>query len=63
MHGFYKFKIQSYVSLDKLKLRMVVRRDLQNKDLVGDTWPPTSSMRTLKYFLAYVDKNKARVHS
>ena len=30
--------------------------------MVGDTWSPTASMRTLKYFLVYVAKNKARVH-
>ena len=58
----YKAKIQSDGSLDKLKLRIVVRGDLQNKEMVGDTWSPTASMRTLKYFLADADKNKARVH-
>ena len=30
--------------------------------MVGDTWSPTASMRTLKYFLADEAKNKARVH-
>ena len=30
--------------------------------MVGDTWPPTSSMRTLKYFLADAAKHRARVH-
>ena len=34
----YKAKIQSDRSLDKLKLRIVVRGDLQNKKSVGDTW-------------------------
>ena len=57
-----KAKIQSDGSLDKLKLRNVVRGDLQNKEMVGDTWSPTASMRTLKYFLADVAKHKARVH-
>ena len=33
----YKDKIHSYGSLDKLKLRIMVRRDLKNKELVGDT--------------------------
>ena len=33
----YKAKIQSDGSLDKLKLKTVVRGDLQNKKLVGDT--------------------------
>ena len=30
--------------------------------MVGDTWLPTSYMRTLKYFLADAAKHKARVH-
>ena len=47
----YKAKIQSDGSLDKLKLRIVVRGDFQNKEMVGDTWSPTASMITLKYFL------------
>ena len=62
MHGFLQGKIQSDGSLDKLNLRIVVRGDLQNKEIVGDTWSPTASMRTLKYFLAYAAKHKARVH-
>ena len=37
----YKAKIQSDGSLDKLKLRIVVRGDLQNKEMIGDTWSPT----------------------
>ena len=58
----YKAKIRSDGSLDKLKLRILVRGYLQNNEMVGDTWSPTSSMRTLNYFLAYVAKHKARVH-
>ena len=57
-----KDKIKYYGSLDKIKLRIVVRGDLQNKELVGDTWSPTASMRTLKYFLSDATKQKARVH-
>ena len=34
----YKAKIQSDESLDKLKLIIGVRGDLQNKGLIGDTW-------------------------
>ena len=30
--------------------------------MVGDTWSPTASIRTLKYFLADAAKHKARVH-
>ena len=48
----YKAKIQYDGSLDKIKLRIVVREDMQNRELVGDTWSLTASMRTLKYFLA-----------
>ena len=48
----YKAKIESDGSLDKLKLRIVVREYLQNEEMVGDTWSPTASMSTLKYFLA-----------
>ena len=58
----YKAKIQSDGSLDKLKLRIVVRGDLQNKELIGDIWSPTASMRTLKYFLVDASKHKERVH-
>ena len=43
----YKVKIQSDVSLDKLKLRIVVRGGFQNKETVGYTCSPTASMRTL----------------
>ena len=60
--GVYKGKIQSDRSLDKLKLRILVRGDLQNKELVGDTWSQTASMRTLKYFLADAAKHKERVY-
>ena len=58
----YKAKIQFYGSLDKIKLRIMVRGNLQNNELVGYTWSPTDSMRTLKYFLADAFKHKARVH-
>ena len=58
----YKDKIQSDGSLDKLKLRIVVRGDLQNKEMVGSTRSQTVSMSTLKYFLAYAAKHKSIVH-
>ena len=58
----YKAKIQYDGSLDKLKLRVVVRVYLQNKEMIGDTWSPTSFMRTLDYFLADAAKYKARVY-
>ena len=47
----YKAKIQSDGILDKPKMRIVVRGDLQNKELVGDTWSPIASMKNLEYFL------------
>ena len=58
----YKAKIQLDGSLDKLKLRIVVRGDLQNKEMIGDTWSTTASMITLKYFLVDAAKHKARVN-
>ena len=62
MHGCVNVKIQSYGRLDKLKLIIVVRGDIQNKELVGYTWSPTDSMRNLRYFLADTAKQKSRVH-
>ena len=58
----YKVNIQYDGSLDKMKLRIMVRRYLQNKYLIGDTWSPTVSMRALKYLLEYDVKHKAGVH-
>ena len=58
----YKDKIQYYGILDKLKLIIVVRGDLKNKELVGDTWSPKSSISALKYFLEDATKHKAGVH-
>ena len=62
MHGCVQGEDPICGSLQKLKLRIVVRGDLQNKEMVGDTWSPTASMRTLKYFLSDTAKHKARVH-
>ena len=56
-----KSKIQSDGILDKLKMKIVVRVYLQNKELVGDTWSSTASMRTLKYFLADATEQKSIV--
>ena len=58
----YKDKIQSDGSIDKLKLRNVVGGDLQNKELFGETWSPTSSMRTFKYFSADDVNHNAIMH-
>ena len=59
---FYKAQIKYYGSLDKLKLRILVRVDLQNEELFGDTWSPTASMRNLKYFLEDNVKNKVGLY-
>ena len=58
----YKANIESIVSLGKLKLRIVVRIDLHNKELIGGIWSPTSSTRPLNYFLEDATKHKERVH-
>ena len=58
----YKAKIQYDGSLDKLKLIILVRGDMNNKELVVDTLSPTDSMRTLKYLLADDVKYKARLY-
>ena len=62
MHGCVQAKIQSDGSLDRLKLRIVVRGDLQNKEMVGNTWSPKASMSTLKYFISDAPKHKAIFH-
>ena len=59
---FYKTKIQSDGILDKLKLRIVVRGDFHNKEMIRDTWSQTASPRTIKYFLANDSNNKSIVH-
>ena len=51
-------KIQPDGSIDKLKLSILVRRDLENKEIIGDTWYQTESMRNIKYFLADDYKQK-----
>ena len=43
-------------------LRIVFIVDLQNKEVVGDTWSPTASMRTFKYLLVDAAKHKAILH-
>ena len=58
----YKEKMHCDGSLDKLRLRIVVRGYLNNKERVGDTWSPTAPMTTLKYFLVDDVNHKERVH-
>ena len=38
----YKENTLSYGSLNKLKLRVLVRRDSQNREIIGYTWYPTA---------------------
>jgi hypothetical protein len=57
----YKVKIKSDGSLDKLKTRLVVRGDLQDKNITEDKWSPTASFRSLKMFLAHASRSKVRV--
>jgi hypothetical protein len=56
-----KVKVKSDGSLDKLKCRLVVRRDLQDKNITEDKWSPTASFCSLKMFLAHASRIKARV--
>ncbi len=56
-----KVKLKSDGSLDKLKCRIVVRGDLQNKQDLEDKWSPTTSFRAMKMFLADASQNNARV--
>ena len=56
-----RVKLGSDGRLDKLKVRIVVRGDLQNKTLTEDKWSPTASFRAMKMFLADASRHKARV--
>jgi hypothetical protein len=57
----FKVKVKSNGALDKLKCRLVVRGDLQDKNITEDKWSPTASFCSLKMFLAHTSKTKARV--
>jgi hypothetical protein len=57
----FKVKVKSDGSLDKLKTRLVVRGDLQDRNLTEDKWSPTASFRSLKMFLAHASRLKVRV--
>ena len=59
---FYKEKLKSDGSLAKFKLIILVRGAFQSKEMIGDTWSTTASMRTIKNLLEYAPKNKAKVH-
>ena len=55
----YKENIKYDGCLDKLNLIIVAIGDLNNKEIIGDTWDPTSSTSNLKYFLADAANHKA----
>jgi hypothetical protein len=57
----FKVKVKSDGSLDKLKTRLVVRGDLQDKNITEDKWSPRASFRSLKMFLGHASRLKARV--
>ena len=57
----FKVKIKSDGSFDKLKTRLVVRGDLQDKSITEDKWSPTASFRCLKMFLAHTSWLKVHV--
>ena len=38
----YKEKIQYDGSIDKLKLRIIVRVDFQNKEMIEENWAPAA---------------------
>jgi hypothetical protein len=56
-----RVKLKSDGTLEKLKCRIVVRGDLQNKQSNEDKWSPTASFRALKMFLGHAARLKVRV--
>ena len=57
----FKAKLNSYGGLDKLKVRICIRGDMQIKDLINN-WSPTASVRLLKCFLADAIQNRAIIY-
>jgi len=57
----FKVKFNGDGSLHKLKTRLVVRGDLQDKRIMEGKWSPTASFRSLKMFLAHASRLKVRV--
>jgi Reverse transcriptase (RNA-dependent DNA polymerase). len=56
-----RVKLKSDGTLEKLKCRIVVRGDLQNKQSNEDKWSPTASFRALKMFLGHAARLRVRV--
>jgi hypothetical protein len=57
----FKVKVKSDGLLDKLKMRLVVWGDMQDKTITEDKWSPTASFRSLKMFLAHASWLKVKV--
>ncbi len=57
----HRIKLGSDGTLDKMKSRIVVRGDLQNKEISEDKWSPTASMRAMKMFLVHAARLKVSV--
>ena len=57
----YKTKLNIYGGLDKLKARICLRGDMQIKDDFI-SWPPTTSTRLLKCFIADAAKNTSKIY-
>ena len=59
-----KVKLNRAGNLDKLKVRMCVRGDIQKKLTpdMEDTYSPAAAFRFLKLFLAHAASKKAKVH-
>ena len=55
-------KIQPDVILESVKLRIIVRVYLHNKDMIVDTLSPKASMITLNYFFVDASKHRSRVN-
>ena len=58
----YKTRVNYDGSTDKLRLKNVVRNNLQNKKMIEFALTPTASTKTLKYILSDSGKHKSRVH-
>jgi hypothetical protein len=46
----FKVKVKSDGSLDKLKTRLLVRGNHQDKNITKDKWSPTAPFQSLKFF-------------
>ena len=61
MHVCLQGEIQSYGSLEKLRLIIAVIRDLQNKEMIWYIWDKIESTRTMKYLLWDASNPNTRV--